>query len=112
MCLQKREVNDQTNLERAMNKIRPITAGCLLAMTLVSSGCSLCCSPYLDDYSAFGSRTPRIDMKHGRVGSILSDPNLVGRPTIEAEPTINDPHALEPIPLDDSQTDGLEIGPR
>jgi hypothetical protein len=25
----------------------------------------------------YGSRTPRIDMKNGRVGSIFSDPSLV-----------------------------------
>jgi hypothetical protein len=51
----------------------------LLALTVLFSylantvGCSLCCNPYLDDYVAFGSRTPRMDMKRGRVGSILSE---------------------------------------
>jgi hypothetical protein len=49
-----------------------------LTLGLSLSGCSLCCSPYLDDYAAYGSRTPRIDMKHGRVGSIFSDPQLTG----------------------------------
>jgi len=43
------------------------------------SGCSLCCSPYTDDYLTHGSRTPRSDMKHGRVGSILSEQAEIGR---------------------------------
>jgi hypothetical protein len=50
----------------------------VLMLAFSSSGCSLCCSPYTEDYAAFGSRTPRIDMKNGRVGSILSDPQLMG----------------------------------
>lgn len=50
----------------------------LLMFAFSSSGCSLCCSPHLEDYVAFGSRTPRMDMKRGRVGSILSDPQLMG----------------------------------
>jgi len=45
---------------------------------LASTGCSLCCSPYNDDYVTFGSRIPRLDRKHGRVGSILSDPQSIG----------------------------------
>ena len=52
--------------------------GLLGLATLFSSGCSLCCSPYLDDYVTYGSRTPRSDMKQGRVGSILSDPQSMG----------------------------------
>ena len=49
-----------------------------VTLGLSLSGCSLCCSSYLDDYAAYGSRTPRMDMKHGRVGSIFSDPQLTG----------------------------------
>jgi hypothetical protein len=40
----------------------------------VLSGCSMCCQPYVDDYAAFGSRTPRADRVYGRVGSPFSDP--------------------------------------
>lgn len=40
----------------------------------VLSGCSMCCQPYLDDYAAYGSRTPRADRVYGRVGSPFSDP--------------------------------------
>ncbi|MFN7876948.1 MAG: hypothetical protein ACK5PB_16630 [Pirellula sp.] len=43
---------------------------CLSAL----SGCSMCCQPYIDDYAAYGSRTPRTDMAYGRVGSPFSDP--------------------------------------
>jgi len=62
-----------------MNPKKILTIAALLSMLAFSaSGCSLCCSPYTEDYVAFGSRTPRMDMKHGRVGSILSDPQLMG----------------------------------
>lgn len=45
---------------------------------LASTGCSICPSPYDMDYSAFGTATPRADMRCGRVGSIFSDPNASG----------------------------------
>jgi hypothetical protein len=62
-----------------MNPKKILTIAALLLMLAFSaSGCSICCSPYTDDYVAFGSRTPRMNMKHGRVGSILSDPQLMG----------------------------------
>ena len=41
-----------------------------------SLGCSICPSPYDYDYGAYGTKTPRTDMRHGRVGSVLSDPAL------------------------------------
>lgn len=43
-----------------------LTASCL--------GCSVCPSPYDYDYGTYGTKTPRTDMRHGRVGSVLSDP--------------------------------------
>lgn len=45
---------------------------------LTTPGCTICCQPYLEDYVAFGSSTPRVDMKNGRVGSPFSDPHLQG----------------------------------
>jgi hypothetical protein len=42
------------------------------------SGCSICSSPHDLDYSAYGTATPRSDMRCGRVGSIFSDPAIVG----------------------------------
>jgi hypothetical protein len=56
-----------------MSRLRLPVFGFLLVGIFFVSGCSLCCSPYTDDYLTHGSRTPRLDMKHGRVGSILSD---------------------------------------
>lgn len=51
-----------------------LTASCL--------GCSVCPSPYDYDYGTYGTKTPRTDMRHGRVGSILSDPVYRGGPTL------------------------------
>jgi hypothetical protein len=51
----------------------------LLTLGLISPiGCALCCSPFDLDYVTYGGKTPRVDMRHGRVGSNLSDPQLVG----------------------------------
>jgi hypothetical protein len=74
-----------------MNPKRILTIAALLLMLAFSaSGCSLCCSPYTEDYVAFGSRTPRMDMKHGRVGSILSDPQLMGNAYPDPSSGINE----------------------
>lgn len=56
-----------------MSRLRPPVLGLIILAIFSATGCSLCCSPYTDDYVTFGSRTPRLDMKHGRVGSTLSD---------------------------------------
>ncbi len=51
----------------------------LLTLSLISPiGCALCCSPFDLDFVTYGGKTPRTDMRHGRVGSNLSDPQLVG----------------------------------
>lgn len=57
----------------------------LVVVLVTTPGCTICCQPYLDDYVAFGSRTPRSDMKNGRVGSPFSDPNIQGT-VIASEP--------------------------
>lgn len=47
-------------------------------------GCSVCPSPYDYDYGTYGTKTPRTDMRHGRVGSVLSDPVYRGgEPLVE-----------------------------
>ena len=51
-----------------------LTASCL--------GCSVCPSPYDYDYGTYGTKTPRTDMRHGRVGSVLSDPVYRGGETL------------------------------
>ena len=50
-------------------------------------GCSVCPSPYDYDYGTYGTKTPRTDMRHGRVGSVLSDPVYRGGETL-AEPGV------------------------
>lgn len=45
-------------------------------------GCSVCPSPYDYDYGTYGTKTPRTDMRHGRVGSILSDQVYRGGETL------------------------------
>lgn len=50
----------------------------LLAIAGSSLGCAICANPFDHDYVTYGSRTPRQDMRHGRVGSPLSDPALNG----------------------------------
>ena len=44
--------------------------------------CSVCPSHYDYVYGTYGTKTPRTDMRHGRVGSILSDPVYRGGPTL------------------------------
>ncbi|MCE3015829.1 MAG: hypothetical protein ACK56W_02310 [Pirellula sp.] len=81
-------------------QIRIRTVGFLLlgACVATAPGCTICCQPYLDDYVAFGSSTPRVDMKHGRVGSPFSDPNLIGEVVHESafarDGAISDPNAV------------------
>ena len=56
------------------------SAGTLAAgMLAFATGCSICPSPYDYDYGTYGTKTPRTDMRSGRVGSIFSDPTLTGR---------------------------------
>ena len=54
--------------------------GCLMLLAGLSNGlgCSICANPFDHDYVTYGSRTPRLDMKHGRVGSVFSDPAMNG----------------------------------
>jgi len=65
--------------EIVMIRLRLPVLGFIMMGVAFLSGCSLCCSPYTDDYLTHGSRTPRLDMKHGRVGSILSEGAVVRR---------------------------------
>ena len=80
-------------------QIRIRILGLLLlgACVATAPGCTICCQPYLDDYVAFGSSTPRVDMKRGRVGSPFSDPNLIGEVVHESgvvgDGAVSDPNA-------------------
>lgn len=86
-----------------MKPAKHATFALFLTLGISLSGCSLCCSPYLDDYAAYGSRTPRMDMKHGRVGSVFSDPQLTGRMVSSADSPSS---SAEPVTFD---SDGNEI---
>ncbi|MDZ4850211.1 MAG: hypothetical protein SGI77_13080 [Pirellulaceae bacterium] len=60
------------------NMGRGIREFTLLAFLGSSLGCAFCASPFDQDYVTYGSRTPRQNMKCGRVGSPFSDPALNG----------------------------------
>ncbi len=66
-------------------------------------GCSLCCSPYDNDYGTFGTRTPRADMRYGRVGSIFSDPALVGQRDSTTLDVVEYPENGSEMMMDDSE---------
>ena len=46
----------------------------IAALVCFLTGCSICCGPHDYDYPDFGGKHQRQDRRHGRVGSILSDP--------------------------------------
>ena len=93
-----------------MNRLRPSAIGLLVLVICSVTGCSLCCSPYADDYVTFGSRTPRFDRKHGRVGSILSD-HMMGAEYVEqsgdADIIEYADESSEPVMMDD---DAISLG--
>ena len=76
-----------------------------LGWLIYLSGCTLCPSPYDYDYGGFVSKTPRTDMRHGRVGSIFSDPHVsetVTPESIELQGEIVDGIEIpDPVLLDD-----------
>ena len=77
------------------------------------SGCSICPSPYDMDYSAFGTATPRADMRVGRVGSIFSDPAIVGYPSHAGHSHSSGLHADGEILLEEiADENTLSIGPQ
>ena len=59
----------------------------LMAAISMASGCSMCSSPYDDDYAAYGGVRPRGDMQYGRVGSVFApaDEQVVEVSVIEGE---------------------------
>ncbi|HUP78485.1 MAG TPA: hypothetical protein VM260_07945 [Pirellula sp.] len=83
---------------------------CIIILAILSaSGCRLCCSPYTDDYVTFGSRTPRLDMKHGRVGSILSDNQSVNSSFVD-EPVSYVDYQGENTATDEQSEDAISLG--
>ncbi len=57
-----------------MDRWRYLLPGLCLAVAL--SGCAMCANTWDDAYNAEGGVLERQDMFHGRVGSVLSDPQM------------------------------------
>jgi hypothetical protein len=95
-----------------MLQLNRLLGVCMMVLACLSTGCSLCCSPNLEDYGAFGSRTPRVDMKNGRVGSVFSDPELMGtsidHQTVNADEEIFVSESLSTPDLDQLQLIGYK----
>ncbi len=43
----------------------------------LSTGCTMCCPPYLEDYATVGGKWSRANPTDGRVGSAFSDTGIV-----------------------------------
>jgi hypothetical protein len=57
-----------------MNRWLYLLSGLWLAVAL--SGCAMCDNAWDDAYNAYGGTVERQDRFHGRVGSVLSDPQM------------------------------------
>ncbi len=79
-----------------------LTASCL--------GCSVCPSPYDYDYGTYGTKTPRTDMRHGRVGSVLSDPVYRGGETLVEQGMITEGVISEGVLSDEIISEGVISG--
>ncbi len=92
----------------AKKTIKSLAIAALPTLVLFASGCSLCCNPLVDNYTTFGSRTPRTDMQHGRVGSVFSDPQ--GAPGIVVQHLESEQDGMDyeshPVQYDGEQYDG------
>ena len=74
-----------------------------------STGCSICCGPFDYDYPDFGGKHERQDRRHGRVGSIFSDPLAPRAAGASADSNLQAPPpltSLEPREPDDSDLEG------
>jgi hypothetical protein len=93
-----------------------ILGSSIFALLFSSLGCSICSNPFDHDFVAFGSRTPRMDMRHGRVGSPFSDPALGGGPTNDVVEILDESYGeiLEgtpdgPVFMDESDSEPLRF---
>lgn len=73
---------------RLKRTLRDLGVAATFLASATLSGCSICSSPHDMDYSAYGTATPRSDMRCGRVGSIFSDPDIVGPSAGRVSPSI------------------------
>ena len=73
----------------------------LLALSLLSSGCAMCCAPYDYDYPFVGGRWVRHNPTSGRVGSAFDEaggPVDVVVPTGAAIEQVPTPAPAQPLP--------------
>ena len=61
-----------------------ITTAALAMVSLLYSGCAICCGPYDYHYPTFGGTVQRADPVWGRVGSLYSDPGPFGGPSADS----------------------------
>jgi len=73
-------------------------------------GCSVCPSPYDYDYGTYGTKTPRTDMRHGRVGSVLSDPVYRGGETLVEPGVITEGVITEGVITEGIISEGVSSG--
>ena len=82
--------------------IFPAFLGICIAVGL-TTGCSLGPEP-IDEYSAFGGIFQRLDQSQGRVGSIFSDPNLVGSAEVVVADSIAESDPEHSAAISDEET--------
>jgi hypothetical protein len=89
---------NQNQLKRFFN----LFAGAVL---FSSTGCNLCCPPYMDDYATVGGKWARANPTEGRVGSAFSDPGtltasaeLPEYPSFESTEETTIHQTIEPMP--------------
>jgi hypothetical protein len=56
---------------------RTILLSSLACLSLLASGCAMCCGTFDDAYPTYGNNWERADRFHGRVGSNLSGAGVI-----------------------------------
>lgn len=87
-------------------KMKNWVLAALLGILTGTTGCSICCGPYDYDYPTFGGLKQRVDRRHGRVGSVFSDPSITHAYSEVA--VSNQPASGTMTPVDPSEKSALE----
>lgn len=110
--------NRASRLAKHASQARPggfVLTACGLGVLSLFLGCSICPSPYDYDYGTYGTKTPRSDMRNGRVGSVFSDPALTGHASegIAGEPMPGDGFGITDGVVGEYEwsTDGMPVFP-
>lgn len=94
--------------------LRAAGVGMATAVLYATTGCQLCCPPYLDDYATVGGKWSRSHPSEGVVGSAFSDPGVVqagGEMVISQEDfsEANQTEHFVPEPLDAWPSDAESV---